>query len=206
MAGFLRASIWKMAKAFRAIRQSAINRLVRLYLYAIGVELPRTLHASSFPICRRHLRARIVIGEGVILRNRLSENLAGIAHRTVLVADGPGATLEIGANVGISGAVIYASERITIEQYVLLGVGACVYDSDFHPIDWQARRANDMAQVNTAPVRICQDAWIGAHATVLKGVTIGERSIIAAGSVVTSDVPADCIFGGVPARLIRSLV
>ena len=201
----LRSLIWKLAKAFRAIWQHAVSLLVRLYLRAIGVELPRSFHASSFPICRRHRQARIVLGEGVTLRSRLSENLAGIYHKTVLVADGPGTVLEIGACVGISGAVIYASERITIEPYVQVGVGACIYDTDFHPLDWQARRNDDMAQVHTAPVLICQDAWIGAHAMILKGVTIGERSIIAAGSVVTCEVPADCIFGGVPARMIRSL-
>ena len=54
-----------------------------------------------------------------------------------------------------------------------------------------------------APVRIGNDVWIGAHAVVLKGVTIGDGAVIAAGAVVTKDVPAGVIAGGMPARVIR---
>jgi len=194
-----------VAKIIRGMRRGVSHRLVRIYLQGLGVELPQIFQASSFPVCRRHPQARIILGEGVDIRNYISENLAGITHPTVLVADGAGTILEIGANVGISGAVIYASRHIRIDEFVLIGVGARIFDTDFHPLDWEARRRNDMSQVATAPVHICRDVWIGADSIVLKGVTIGERSIIAAGSVVTSDVPPDSVFGGVPARLIRTL-
>lgn len=56
-----------------------------------------------------------------------------------------------------------------------------------------------------APIRIGRGVWMGAHVTVLPGVTIGDNAIIAAGAVVAKDVPADMIVGGVPARVIKSI-
>jgi acetyltransferase-like isoleucine patch superfamily enzyme len=59
--------------------------------------------------------------------------------------------------------------------------------------------------VQTAPVTIEDDVWIGAQCIILKGVTIGARSIIGAGSVVTKDIPADCVAAGNPCRIIKEL-
>ncbi|MCC6483663.1 MAG: hypothetical protein IT209_02355 [Armatimonadetes bacterium] len=63
----------------------------------------------------------------------------------------------------------------------------------------------DWSHVKMAPVRICDKAWIGARAIILKGVTIGEGAVIGAGSVVTKDVPAWCVAAGNPARVIRQV-
>ena len=63
------------------------------------------------------------------------------------------------------------------------------------------RRANMFA----APIRLGKRVWIGAHATVLAGVTVGDNAIVAAGAVVTKDVPANAVVAGVPARIIRYL-
>ena len=87
-------------------------------------------------------------------------------------------------------------------------------DNDAHPIDYLQRRRsyekevgmeNYRQKIGTAPIEIGDDVWIGARCQILKGVHIGARSIIAAGSVVTKDVPADCIAGGNPAKVIRYL-
>ena len=137
--------------------------------------------------------------------NRTSENLAGITHRTVLAAVCPGARLVIGDNVGMSGVVLYCTTAITIEDNVGLGLGTRVYDTDFHAIDWMARRVGDAESIPKEPVRICRDVWVGANVSILKGVTIGARSAIGAGAVVTHDVPPDTIVAGVPARIVRHL-
>jgi acetyltransferase-like isoleucine patch superfamily enzyme len=179
--------------------------MARAYLAMRGVVVGRALQMVYCPICRRHSMARIVIGSHVTIRNRLSENLAGIQHRTVLVANRAGAFLSIGDHVGISGAVIFCEMEIVIENYVNIGAGAKIYDTDFHPLGALARRRHDQSEIKRAPVRICQDAWIGAEAVILKGVTVGARAVIGARSVVTKDVPPDTIVAGCPARIVGSV-
>ena len=63
----------------------------------------------------------------------------------------------------------------------------------------------DEQGVSTMPVVICDDVWIGANAVILPGVTIGEHSVVAAGAVVTKDVPGGCIVAGVPAKIIKKI-
>ena len=163
------------------------------------------LNMFSFPYCRKHNLATITIGNDVTIYNRLVENLAGISHATVLAAVMPGARLIIGNHVGMSGVILFSCCEIIIEDYVNLGVGVLVYDTDHHPVDYMARRIHDISRINTRPVRICKDAFIGAHVIVLKGVTIGERSIVAAGSIVTRDIPSDCIAAGSPAKVVKMI-
>ena len=145
---------------------------------------------------------KMLIGEDVTIVNSSTYNRAGINHPTQLVA-GAGATLSIGNNSGISGASIYAMEQIEIGNHVLIGANCHIFDTDFHPMDWKLRRQS--GPPSTAAVRIGDDVWLAANVTVLKGVTIGARSVIATGSVVTSDIPSDVLAGGVPAKVIRKL-
>lgn len=109
----------------------------------------------------------------------------------------------IGNHVGISGSVLYCMKEIVVEDCVLLGVAATVYDMDFHALGAEARRNHDAEHIAAAPVRICHDAWIGADAMILRGVTAGARAIVAARAVVTRDVPPDTIVAGVPARPVK---
>lgn len=178
------------------------SRLAKINMKLWGVKYGDGLRVHSIPVCRRHPEATIILGSQVTILNRISENPAGISHPTVLSAYVSGARIEIGNHVGISGAVIYCMRNIVIEDYVMIGAGAKIYDTDFHPIEALPRRVNDRKKINCAPVRICRDAWIGADATVLKGVVIGERAVVAAGAVVTKDVPPDTIVAGIPAREI----
>lgn len=177
----------------------------RLYLRASGVQYGRGLKMTSFPLIRRHPAASIRIGERVTIQNLLSENRAGITHRSCLVAATEHSRIVIGNDVGLSGAIIFCDREIIIEDHVNLGVGAKIYDTDFHAMDWQARRRHDTGAIATAPVRICEDVWIGAEAKVMKGVTIGARSVIGAGSIVTRSIPPDCFAAGIPARVVHPL-
>lgn len=77
-------------------------------------------------------------------------------------------------------------------------------DTDAHPMDYIARR-NGSEDTKSAPIVIEDDAWIGAQCIILKGVTIGARSIIGAGSIVTRSIPSDCVAAGNPCKVIRKL-
>jgi acetyltransferase-like isoleucine patch superfamily enzyme len=116
------------------------------------------------------------------------------------------AVLKIGENVGISQTALICHTSIKILNNVKIGGGACIYDTDFHPISPMLRRqSKDIQYKAKASVIIEDNVFIGAHSLVLKGVTIGENSIIGAGSVVTKNVPPNQIWAGNPAKFIRSI-
>lgn len=104
----------------------------------------------------------------------------------------------------MTGGSICAAERIAIGDRVTIGANCTIVDTDFHPLDPLARRWRP-AEAHTAPVTIEDDVFIGMNCLILRGVTIGRNSVVGAGSVVTSDVPADVIAAGNPARVIRPL-
>lgn len=79
-----------------------------------------------------------------------------------------------------------------------------IYDNDFHSISY-TERINGDKNIKAAPVIIQDSAFIGAHSIILKGVTIGARSVVGAGSVVAKSIPSDEVWAGNPARFIRKL-
>jgi len=114
----------------------------------------------------------------------------------------PQELLRIGSDCWINiGCLFDLGASIHIGDRVSLGHEVMVLTSS-HRIGDRERRAGP---VTTAPIRIQHGAWIGSRATILPGVTVGEGSIVAAGAVVTCDVPAHTLVGGVPAKTIRSL-
>lgn len=117
------------------------------------------------------------------------------------VVVGPRATLEIGGSSYFSGGTILCSESIVIGEHCAVGWDTTIMDSDLHQVV-----AGGEALPHTVPVRIGNHVWIGAGARILKGVTIGEGAIVAAGSIVTKDVPPRTLVGGVPAQPIRKNV
>ncbi|SOD98312.1 acyltransferase [Spirosoma fluviale] len=115
--------------------------------------------------------------------------------------------LTIGDNVGLSYTVITCHHKITIGNNVRIGAQTIIYDTDFHSLSSYDRRQipEDRSLVLRKPVSIGNDVFIGAGSIILKGVTIGDNSIIAARSVVSKDIPANQIWGGNPAKFIRNI-
>lgn len=107
----------------------------------------------------------------------------------------------------MSSTVLWAAQSITIGNYVKIGANVKVMDTDAHALDFNVRkvREEDAKQKRCAPVVVEDDVLIGVNSIILKGVTIGARSIIGVGSVVTKSVPSDCIACGNPARVVKIL-
>ncbi len=111
-----------------------------------------------------------------------------------------GRNIKIGKNVFInSGCCFQDQGGIEIKDRVLIGqqVVLATLNHDLNPY----QRAN----MQPSPIQIGNDVWIGAHATILPGVTIGDGAVIAAGAVVTKNVEANTIVGGVPAKVIKNI-
>ena len=111
-----------------------------------------------------------------------------------------GKNIAVGRGVFINAGCCFQDQGgIVLGDGVLVGhqVVFATLDHDLDP----ARRGG----MFPAPIRVGKNVWIGAHATILKGVTIGDNAVVAAGAVVTKDVPANTVVGGVPARVIKTI-
>ncbi len=109
--------------------------------------------------------------------------------------------IDIGDCVLMSpGSRISASDEVVIGDGTMFANGAYVTDSDWHQLYDRTERSPEVT-----PVHIGRNVWLGDHATVLKGVTIGDNSVVAARAVVTRDVPANVVVAGNPAKVVREL-
>lgn len=119
--------------------------------------------------------------------------------RIVLTAQ-DGATLTIGDRSFVNqSSSIIATTQIDIGPDVRIGPNVVIHDTAYHEVD-------EGAGVKTAPIRIGKNAWIGRGSTILAGVTIGDHSVVAAGSMVTKNVSAKMVVAGNPAREIRPVI
>ena len=134
--------------------------------------------------------------------NPISRNI-----RSSFYVVSPHSRIEIGNGVGMSAVCLWANTLIHIGNNVNIGGNTLILDNDSHPHNYNLRRRGKsrLSDIPTAPIIIEDDVWIGAECIILKGVKIGARSIIAAGSVVIKDIPADCMAGGNPCKVIKQI-
>ena len=147
----------------------------------------------------------VTIGDEFIARSGIEQGIDCSNACKIIV--GKGAKLTIGESSGITNSVLLCHESIKIGHHVNIGAGCMIMDSNFHSTNWEDRldRRKDVANHRNAPVVIGDVVFIGAHSIICKGVTIGDHSMVAAGSVVVSDIPADEVWGGNPARFIKKV-
>ena len=184
------------------LRIKMYPRINRLILKANGAVFGKNLQIPG-KVLWLIRGARITIGDNFYLSSGNGVNpIASNLQADVYVE--PGATLTIGNNVGMSSTRLWIHESARIGNNVKIGGCVLITDTDAHPMDYMARRSSNEG-TKSAPVVIEDDVWIGAHCIILKGVTIGARSVIGAGSVVTKSIPADCVAAGNPCRVIKNL-
>lgn len=160
-----------------------------------------SIETTGIPYVSVAWNATCRIGGGLRMHNGLHGNPIGRPQKCAFVVN-RNATLVIGSNVGMSCTVINCQNNIVIEDYVTIGGGTCIYDSDFHALRPELRKSGK-AGTATKPVKIEENAFIGAHTLILKGVTIGKNAVVGAGSVVTKSIPAGQIWAGNPAKFIN---
>jgi len=196
-------------KFFRKILRLVINQIemicCNIQFYLHNVE-HKDFSTNGLPFISVAIGGRCFIDEGFKMNNNLKGNPIGRPQPCIFFVD-RAAILLIGKNVGISATAIVTHHSISIGDNVKIGGGVCIYDSDFHSLDPKARVNSelDRQSQNKLPVFIEDNVFIGAHSTVLKGVTIGKNSIVGACSVVVKNIPANEIWAGNPARFIRKL-
>ncbi len=111
-----------------------------------------------------------------------------------------GGNISIGERTFINrGSLIVSKESVTIGNDVLIGDYVSIYDHD-HKLS-----KHETQGYTSKPVNISDNVWIGSHAVILKGISIGKNSIVAAGSIVTKDIPEHQLWGGVPATFMKEL-
>ena len=137
-------------------------------------------------------RGRIVLGSRV----RLNSGWAPVE-----LVSGPGGKIEIGDKVFVNyGSIVSAQRSVRIGADTMIGNYCIVADTETPGIeDPQAGPSTD-----PRPVEIGRGAWLAARVTVLPGSRIGDGAVIAAGSIVAGDIPAGCVAGGIPARVLRT--
>lgn len=193
--------IRKKINRYRGFIWKLIN-ILRFKLWA--VEFGKSLCIHGYPYLKLAPEAKLTIGDNFYMSsgygiNPLSSNRRSVIHAT------DGASIKIGNNVGISSGVLRSALEIRIGDNVKLGGNCIVIDTDAHSMDYIVRRDRFIDKGNSSPIVIEDDVLVGANCIILKGVTIGARSIVGAGSVVTKSIPADSIAAGNPARVIKTI-
>lgn len=190
-----------------------VNKI--LFLYQIFLLKMKNIHYGKGIVLRGktiwHVsrEAQVILGEHFMSNSGPEYTIDNQKCTKIDVLKG--AQLYIGNFSGISSVSIQCANNIEIGDYVNIGAGCLIMDSDFHEISWKGRRKDYVkrAQLNrnikTAPVKVGNDVFIGARSIICKGVSIGDRSIIAAGSVVAKNIPSDEVWGGNPVKFIKRL-
>ncbi len=154
-------------------------------------------------ILTKKTKNQVLIGKNCSFNSAEYANPIGGDTKCCFTIMGSG-KIELGNNVAISNSTLVSSTEIKIDDNVCIGASCKIYDTDFHSV-YPEKRLNGNVDINTKPIHICKDAFIGAHSIILKGVTIGEGAVIGAGSVVTKNIPDYEIWAGNPARFIRKI-
>ncbi|MBU3188432.1 acyltransferase [Clostridium bowmanii] len=168
------------------------------------VQYGEHLNLIGLPVIFKQKKAELTIGNDCLIKSDFLSNLVGLYQRTIIVAREEG-KIHIGSNVGISGATIYSKVSIEIGNYTNIGGNVKILDHDFHPIDAEARKMNNMAMVGKKPIIIGENVFVGCNSIILKGTEIGDNSVVGAGSVVSGKFPANVVIAGNPARIIKRL-
>lgn len=173
-----------------------IELSIKKIKYGKNVRFWSTMYVVRYP------ESSISIGDNCGFRSDKNSNMIGVNRKCMLSTHSKTASISIGNNCGFSGTVLGAKERIVIGNDVLCGANTLITDFDWHGILPHERKTSSG---DSRPIIIGNNVFIGYGTLVLKGVTIGDNSVIGANSVVTRDIPANVIAGGNPCKVLKNL-
>lgn len=161
---------------------------------------------GPFSLKKSHT-AKMVLGSNFTLLSGNMYNAIGRNIQSCLRIDHQ-AELIIGDNCGFSCVTIWSKKSILIGNNVKVGADTIIIDSDMHSLNYIQRRnlSTDSINAKSASIIISDDVFIGTRCIINKGVVIGKNSIVAAGSVVSKNIPENEIWGGNPAKFIKSII
>lgn len=198
----------KILGLYHKIRKKRIIKKYKNYL-----ELsPKSAYLENFKVDLRHPSERkyLSIGDNCVIDSRF-------------VFEKESGKISVGDRVHIGNSRLISVDEIVIEDDVIIAWDCLIYDHNSHSVSWEERKEDTIREYNcisqkkdpisdkrwdvvkSAPIHICSKAWIGTGVKILKGVTIGEGAVVAAGSVVVKDVPAWTVVGGNPAQVIKTI-
>ena len=184
----------------------------KLILRMTKVQYGKNLLLKGVPVIFNKSGATLRIGDNVTIKSSFLSNLVGLYSRTIIVTRAPGAVIEIGNNVGISGATIYARKGIYIGENTCIGGNCKILDNDFHPLEAETRNAllrdpngGSSDLVPAKEITIGKNCFIGCNSIILKGTVLGDGCVVGAGAVVSGKFEENCVIAGNPARVVKRL-
>jgi acetyltransferase-like isoleucine patch superfamily enzyme len=187
----------KMNYIICSIKNNYVTFLEIIYLKFIGVEIGSNCQFRGWSSFLMVDDSTVKINKNCRFNSTTTSNRIGINHKCMISTLQKGAYLEIGSDSGFSGVSIGCFKKIIIGNNVRVGANVLITDSDWHLED---SRVSD-----PKPIYIGNNVWLGYGVVVMKGVTIGDNTIIGINSVVTKDIPSNVIAVGNPCKVIKTI-
>lgn len=167
------------------------------------IKLGKNIKFRNMPIIEAGKGTSLVFGDNVVVNSERREYFLNMHSPCKFLLDKFGAKIIIGKNTRIHGTCIHAYSSIEIGENCLIAANTQIFDGSGHDLALE----NPDNRINTygssKPIKIGNSVWIGANSIILPGVNIGYGSVVAAGSVVTKNIPEKCLVGGNPAKIIK---
>lgn len=166
----------------------------------LSISIGKNCVFYGIPFFEISKESKIQIGDSCQFRSMETSNNIGLNHKCILACSSYSnhqGIIKIGNSCGFSGVSIWCASQINIGNNVRVGANTLIMDHDAH--------FDDPRTSPPEPIIIEDNVFIGANCVIKKGVNIGENSMIGMNSVVTKDIPANCVAVGIPAKIIREL-
>lgn len=180
----------------RSVLMAYYSLYCRLKCKLVGVAISSNVKFGGNIVIERFPQSSICIGKDCRFNSNTLFNSRGIG-RCILQTGTKKGRIIIGDNCGFSGVCIVSDENVIIGNNVIIGANSKIGDRDGH---------KDILATTPSSIEIGNNVFIGMGCIILKGVHIGENSIIAAGAVVTKNIPSNVIAGGVPCKVIKNRI